>query len=63
MFRPAAAARREQFRRRFEELQDEHRRALAAGDIEALESVQMEVAELMKQAKPYQVNSSDREQI
>ena len=39
----------EQFLARFRQLQDEHRRALAIGDIPALERVQAELAELMKE--------------
>ena len=36
--------------RKFKELQKEHRRALAEGDIEALNRIQSQLAELMKQA-------------
>ena len=37
------------FLRRFKVLQDRHRRALGAGDIEALQSVETELADLTKQ--------------
>jgi hypothetical protein len=43
---------REQFLRRFKELQDEHRRALGAGDAATLDRVQTDLAELMKQREP-----------
>jgi uncharacterized membrane protein (DUF106 family) len=36
--------------RKFKELQKEHRRALAEGDIEALNRIQSQLAELMNQA-------------
>jgi hypothetical protein len=40
---------RKQLLPQFQQLQDEHRRALAVGDIEAMERVQAELAELTKQ--------------
>ena len=39
---------RAQLQRRFKELKAEHIRALSAGDLETLERVQAELAELMK---------------
>ena len=45
-----AGAGREQFRSRFKELQDEHRRALDAGDIGRLDRIQTDLAEVMKHA-------------
>ena len=40
---------RKQFLAQFQQLQDEHRRVLALGDVEALEKVQADLAELTKQ--------------
>jgi hypothetical protein len=39
---------RAQLQRRFKELKEEHVRALGTGDLETLERVQAELAELMK---------------
>ena len=39
---------RAQRQRRFKELKEEHVRALSTGDLETLERVQAELAELMK---------------
>ena len=39
---------RAQFQRRFNELKEKHIRALSTGDLETLERVQAELAELMK---------------
>ena len=45
---PMQTTDRAEVQRRFKELQEEHRRALGEGNIEALNRVQKELAELMK---------------
>jgi len=53
-----AGAGREQFRSRFKELQDEHRRALDAGDIGTLDRVQTDLAEVIEHASSRDRHSS-----
>ena len=41
---------RVEFQRKHKQLQEEHRRALTAGDVEALDRIQTELAKLLREA-------------